>query len=123
MVTPQAFGQLLRRQREKRRLSLQQIAAQTKVHAPLFASLEQGDCTRWPGGIYSRGYVRAYALAVGLDPDETVALFCECFPDKARPAPIDPEVVAEDEAKPSTPFEKLRSAVAAWVRLVAPARR
>jgi cytoskeletal protein RodZ len=118
-VTPQAFGQQLRRHREKRGVTLKQIAQQTKVAASLFASLEAGERTRWPGGIYSRGYVRAYASAVGLDPDEIVEQFCECYPDAARELPPDPIV---EEPRPR-PFDRLRSAVGAWLRLFAAERR
>ena len=67
-----AFGDRVRRQRERRGVSLEAIARATKVPASLFAGLERGDCARWPGGVYSRAYVRAYAQAIGLDPDEAV---------------------------------------------------
>jgi cytoskeletal protein RodZ len=86
-VTPQAFGEFLRRRREKRQISLETVARATNVRAGLFAALERGDCSRWPGGIYNRGYVRGYAVAIGLDPEETVQQFCECFPDSRPPEP------------------------------------
>jgi transcriptional regulator with XRE-family HTH domain len=74
-----AFGDRLRRQRERQHVTLAEIAEATKVAASLFAGIERGDCSRWPGGVYNRAFIRGYAKAVHLDPDETAAEFAECF--------------------------------------------
>lgn len=85
-MTPQrAFGEKLRLAREDRGVSLEAIAQGTKIGASLLASLERGDCSRWPGGVYSRGYVRSYAQTVGLDPKAIADEFCDCFPAVAWP--------------------------------------
>ena len=76
-----AFGDRVRRQRERRGVSLEAIARATKVPASLFAARERGDCSRWPGGVYSRAYIRAYAQAIGLEPDEAVEDFTAAFAD------------------------------------------
>ena len=73
------LGERLKRQRERRGVTLQQIAQSTKVPASLFAALEAGDCSRWPAGLYARAYMRAYANAIGLNPDETVEEFVAAF--------------------------------------------
>jgi cytoskeleton protein RodZ len=106
-VTRQAFGQHLRKHRDRRRLTLAQVAENTKVSASLLRSVEEGGCARWPGGIYSRGFVRAYASAVGLDPEHAVAMFTECYPEFA-PAPA-PDPAAETEQPPQSAAEILRS--------------
>jgi transcriptional regulator with XRE-family HTH domain len=80
-----AFGDRARRQRERRGVTLESIAQTTKVPASLFAGLERGDCSRWPGGVYSRAYVRAYAKAIGLDPNETVEDFTAAFSETVFP--------------------------------------
>jgi transcriptional regulator with XRE-family HTH domain len=80
-----AFGDRLRLAREEKGLSLEAIAQSTKIGASLLASLERGDCSRWPGGVYSRAYVRSYAQAVGLDPKSLSDEFCEQFPTVAWP--------------------------------------
>ena len=74
-----AFGERLRRHREKQRVTLEEIAASTKVAASLFAGLEKGDCSRWPGGMYNRSFIRGYASAVRLDPDDIAAEFAEYY--------------------------------------------
>ena len=81
-----AFGPNLRRVRMQQGISIQEIAAATKVSADLWHGLEQNDLTRWPTGIYARAYVRAYALEVGVDPEATVDEFCRCFPTGDRRA-------------------------------------
>lgn len=44
-------------------------------------ALERNDISRLPGGIYSRGLVRAYAEQIGLDPEATVQEFVARFPE------------------------------------------
>jgi hypothetical protein len=80
----EAFGPNLKRLRMQRRVSLESIAATTKVNIELWAGLERNDFSRWPAGIYARAYVRAYAAAIGVDPDETVDQFCRLFPNGDR---------------------------------------
>jgi transcriptional regulator with XRE-family HTH domain len=84
MSEREAFGPNLRRLRVQRGISLESIAAATKVNADLWAGLERNDLSRWPAGIYARAYVRAYAVKVGIDPDATVDEFCRLFPNGDR---------------------------------------
>lgn len=79
MSERRAFGERLRRQRERQQVTLSEIAESTKVLASHFAGLERGDCSRWPGGMYNRSFIRGYAVAIGLDPDETAAEFSEYY--------------------------------------------
>ena len=74
-----AFGPNLRRRRLQRGITLDEIAASTKVARELFESLERNDFSNWPSGIYARAYVRQYAYAIGIDPDSTVDEFCRWF--------------------------------------------
>jgi transcriptional regulator with XRE-family HTH domain len=78
-----AFGLELRRVRERRGLSLEQVSEQTKVGVSHYAALEAGDLSRWPSGIFRRAFVRNYATTVGLDPDDTLMQFSRIFPDPA----------------------------------------
>jgi transcriptional regulator with XRE-family HTH domain len=75
------FGAWLRNERERAGLSLETIAARTKVSRPLLVALERNDVSRWPAGIFRRAFVRNYAELVGVDPQLAVALFLQCFPD------------------------------------------
>jgi cytoskeletal protein RodZ len=74
------FGDKLREARERRSLSLRQIANATKISMITLEALERNDIKRLPGGIFSRGVVRSYALEVGLDPESTIEEFMGQFP-------------------------------------------
>ena len=69
------LGAYLREERERRGLALRSISENTKVSLPLLEGLEADDISRWPGGIFRRAFVRSYAEAVGLDPDDVFKRF------------------------------------------------
>jgi hypothetical protein len=78
---PETLGARLRLQRERQQISLTTIAEQTKIKVSLLEELERDDASHWPSGIFRRSFVRAYAQAIGLDPDPVVREFTECHPD------------------------------------------
>ncbi len=80
------FGGKLRQARERRGISLRQIAASTKIAAAALEALERNDISKLPGGIFSRAFVRSYAMEVGLDPEETVREFLDRFNREAPPS-------------------------------------
>ncbi len=80
------FGGKLRQARERRGISLRQIAASTKIAAAALDALEKNNISKLPGGIFSRAFVRSYAVEVGLDPDETVKEFLERFDQEPPPS-------------------------------------
>jgi transcriptional regulator with XRE-family HTH domain len=79
------FGGWLRDARERAGVSLDELARRTKVSSSKIRALERNDLSRWPGGIFRRGFVRDYATYVGLDPDEVLAAFTEAFPETEVP--------------------------------------
>src|SRR5438046_4730674 len=74
------FGGKLRDARERRGISLRQIANATKISIGQLEALERNDISRLPGGIFSRAFVRSYAVEVGLDPEQTIQEFIAQFP-------------------------------------------
>ena len=74
------FGPRLRRERERRGISLETIASVTNVSIELWQGCERNDFSRWPKGLFARAFVRDYAKAVGLDANEVVDDFCRLFP-------------------------------------------
>ena len=77
---PGDFGTRLRAARERRGISLRQIANATKISVSVLDALERNDISRLPGGIFGRGFVRSYAVEVGLDPEATIQDFIATFP-------------------------------------------
>src|SRR5205814_9236331 len=77
---PGGFGGRLREARERRGMSLRQIAEATKISVAVLDALERNDVSRLPGGIFGRAFVRSYAIEVGLDPDAVIQDFVAQFP-------------------------------------------
>jgi cytoskeletal protein RodZ len=92
------FGGKLRLARERRGISLRQIAASTKISVAVLEALERNDISKLPGGIFSRAFVRSYAIEVGLDPDQTVQEFLDRFQGEPAPTHPAPALVPEDES-------------------------
>jgi cytoskeleton protein RodZ len=107
------FGGKLRQARERRGISLRQIAANTKISTAQLEALERNDISRLPGGIFSRAFVRSYAIEIGLDPDETVKEFLERF--ETEPAPTVAQVVVPEE---ESDFESRQRMAAVVLTLV-----
>jgi len=68
-----AFGEKLRKQREQRGLALDAISNTTKISPRMLRALEEEHFEQLPGGVFNKGFVRAYARQVGLDEEEAVA--------------------------------------------------
>jgi len=72
-----SFGENLRREREKRSITLDQISQSTKIGTRMLQALEADKFSQLPGGIFNKGFVRAYARHVGLDEEQTVAEYLQ----------------------------------------------
>lgn len=68
-----AFGERLRREREMRGVSLEEIAGTTKISTRLLRALEEERFDLLPGGIFNKGFVRAYARYLCINEDDAVA--------------------------------------------------
>ena len=86
MSPQETFVTRLRRHRQKCRISLDELAEDTRVKKELLEALENNDLSKWPRGVYARAWIRSYAWVVGLDPDDTVDEFCRLFPHGDRRA-------------------------------------
>jgi len=67
------FGATFKKARESRGISLDQIAHETRISTRFLAAIENEDFHVLPGGVFNRGFVRSFAEAVGLDPDQALA--------------------------------------------------
>lgn len=73
--TAQEFGEELRRERELRDVSREQLSSATKVSMRHIAALESGRYEQLPAGVFSKGFVRVIALHLGLDAERSVTAF------------------------------------------------
>jgi cytoskeletal protein RodZ len=69
------IGGELRTARQARKLSIYDIVRATKINPPILRAIESNAFDRIPAGVFTRGYLRAYAREVGLDPDDVVQRF------------------------------------------------
>ena len=104
-----SFGERLKREREKRKVSLDEIALSTKIGTRMLHALEEEKFEQLPGGIFNKGFVRAYARHLGLDEEQTIADYLEAAgetaPKRFEPTPevrILPAREAESEKLPKT---------------------
>jgi len=92
------LGELLRETRQGKGVSLAEVEKVTKIRQKYLEALEEGDYPRLPGEVFVKGFLRNYALYLGLDPGEVMALYKE-EGGEATVAPIQP--VARPLSSPS----------------------
>ncbi|MCU1382234.1 MAG: cytoskeletal protein RodZ, partial [Acidobacteria bacterium] len=112
--TSSGFGHMLREARERRGVSLRQIANATKIAVAVLEGLERNDISKLPGGIFGRAFVRSYAIEVGLDPETTIQAFIAQFPN-------DPVVAghpASDQAEDNAAVESDRQTAGTFLWLI-----
>lgn len=80
-------GAHLRSARERRDLTLEQVARSTKLSLTVLRRIEGNEWHRLPGGLLTRGHLRAYARAVGVDPEHLVREYSSQLPSEVVPEP------------------------------------
>ena len=95
-----SFGENLKREREMRGVTLQEISAATKISVRLLEALETENFEQLPGGIFTRSFIRAYAKYLGLDDDQVMAEY-----HLAAPARSDFDLTRLAVSKPETKRE------------------
>lgn len=83
------IGGELRRARTARHLSLAEISDRTKINSALLRAIEDNRFDRVPPGLFTRGYLRAYARELDLDPEPMVERYRAAF-EAPAPAPVEP---------------------------------
>ncbi len=72
-----SFGEELKRERELRDISLKEIAEATKISIRFLEALEENNFEILPGGVFNRGFIRAYSRFIGVDGDEMVNAYLQ----------------------------------------------
>lgn len=68
-----SFGVRLKEEREQRGVTLEEISQSTKIGTRLLQALEEEHFDQLPGGIFNKGFIRAYARFLGLDEEQAIA--------------------------------------------------
>ncbi|EXX91142.1 hypothetical protein BG53_12185 [Paenibacillus darwinianus] len=82
------LGDLLRKSREQRGYSLEDVQEMTKIRKRYLEAIESGDYKMLPGNFYVRAFVKNYAESVGLDSEEVLRLYAKEIP-SASPEPME----------------------------------
>ena len=72
-MTTGTFGESLKREREMRGVTLDEISAATRIATRFLKAIENEQWDQLPGGVFNRGFVRAVARYLGLDEENIVA--------------------------------------------------
>ena len=87
------FGDKFRKAREKKDISLDDVSNVTKISSRMLQAIEQEHFDQLPGGVFNKGFIRAYAKHLGLNDEEAITDYLACL----RQAQIDAHEVWEPE--------------------------
>jgi cytoskeletal protein RodZ len=88
-MSKDSFGESLRRERELRGVTLEEISLATRISTRFLKAIEEERWNELPGGVFNRGFVRAMARYIGLDEENTVAEYVLAVGNSAS-APVVP---------------------------------
>lgn len=77
-------GEVLQAERQAQDVSLESLAAQTRIKVTLLEALENNDFEALPAAVFVKGYIRAYARVLGFDQKPVIALLRRDFKESAR---------------------------------------
>jgi cytoskeleton protein RodZ len=98
-MTKDTFGEGLKREREMRGVTLEEVSAATRIATRFLKAIEEENWDQLPGGVFNRGFVRAVARYLGLDEENTVAEYTLAVGDR-QTVPVwtgSPPVVTADQ--------------------------
>jgi len=93
------LGLLLRKAREQRGYTLDDIQEATKIRKRYLEAIEQGDYKVLPGSFYVRAFVKTYAETVGLDAEEVLRLYHKELPKPPAPESVSPETIIKPKSR------------------------
>ena len=91
------FGEKFRKERERKGISLDDVSNVTKISSRMLLAIEQEHFDQLPGGVFNKGFIRAYAKHLGMNDEEAVNGYLACM----RQAQID----AQEAWQPARPPE------------------
>lgn len=97
------FGEKLRRERELRGITLEEVAIATKIGTRSLRALEEEKFGQLPGGVFNKGFVRAYARYVGIDEEQAVSDYLAANKESASSDEVNIHLIARQ-------FESSRAA-------------
>ncbi len=81
----QKAGELLKKNRQRKKLSLTTVAKRTKIRKDYLIALEESRYQDLPSGTYIQGFIKNYSQVLGVDPQPFLAVFRRDYREKNRP--------------------------------------
>jgi cytoskeletal protein RodZ len=85
------FGELLKREREMREVSMEELTKATRISTRFLLALENEEWEKLPGGVFGRGFVRTIARYLGLDEESLLGEYDMARGSQATADPAKPE--------------------------------
>ena len=86
----ESVGSYLRRERELRKITLEEVSEQTRVQIDFLKAMESEHFEKIPGLTFARGYLRAYASYIGLNPEDVLLRFEDLLAKLSKNVPTPP---------------------------------
>jgi cytoskeleton protein RodZ len=96
------FGAKFRKAREKKGISLDDVSNVTKISARMLQAIEEEKFDQLPGGVFNKGFIRAYAKHLGIDDQEAVTEYLECL----RQAQIEAQAEWQPASRAAVPEKR-----------------
>jgi len=114
MESTHLFGEHLKREREMRGVSLEEISAATRISVRFLEALENEQWERLPGGIFNRGFIRSVARFLGMDEENLVAEYAMETHERPEIA-----VWTKEPVRKRTNWTAISSAIAVTILVIA----
>ncbi len=96
----ESFGNYLKREREYRHITLDEVSKATKIQKYYLDAIERDEYKLLPGEAYLKGFVRSYAKYIGIEPDDAI-LRLEAFlkqnEAKKTPVPVKKNIIKKSK--------------------------
>jgi cytoskeletal protein RodZ len=100
------FGNKFRKAREKKNLSLDDVSNVTKIGPRMLQAIEEEHFDRLPGGVFNKGFIRAYAKHLGLNDEAAINDYLACLRQSQIDALTDAKTDTQVDAKPGRQPER-----------------
>lgn len=113
------LGIALRESREAKGLDIEDAAIRIKVSARVLRAIEEGDQSELPHAVYARGFIKSYALLLGVDNDLVMRAVDETYPFEVPEDLLPATAIVQPKGSARTGLSPLVLALAALVLLAA----
>ena len=103
------FGEKFRKEREKKNFSLDDVSNVTKIGTRMLQAIEEENFDRLPGGVFNKGFIRAYAKHLGMNDDKAVADYLACTRQAEANVPT-PQSAPSNQSRATSPQKRTAAA-------------